>query len=192
MRHNQYRAKKLQEASAKYAADITVFLAGPYIKPKEPAPDGDGITNAHRARYFLFHKIFDQKNITSSLGEHQDLLDIGAEAFGNLANAHNSELLVAKKYSDAVIILPSSPGSFCEIGLFAEHSAICEKMLIIVDEQFREAKSYFSLGPLAEAESKKSRVEYCKYDDTEQMWAIVQNFLSYMTSIKMLKELRSS
>lgn len=192
MRHRQYLAKQFKQASSIYEEDITVFLAGPYIQPKEPMPEGEGVTPAHKARYFLYQNIFEKENITPSLGEHKDLLNLGYHAFGDDTNAHVAELLVAKEHSDAVIILPSSPGSFCEIGLFVEYKEICEKMLVIVDEKYKDAVSYFSLGPIKEALNKNSRIEYCCYDEHGKLGEIASDFLNRIVRKKALKRLRES
>lgn len=192
MMHREYAAQKLVIAASRYNIRINIFLAGPFIKPGDPMPEGEGITSAHRARYSLFHNICQHIEIIPSLGEHKDLLEAGFHAFQEGTNAHVAELLIAKDHCDAVIILPSSPGSFCEIGLFANYDEICRKMLIIVDEKYKNAESYFSLGPLKEAESNHSEIEYCDYEDHDKLWRISKKFIEKVRSRKMKTSVKSA
>ncbi|WP_452002332.1 hypothetical protein [Azospirillum largimobile] len=192
MNHRQYISKQFELASTRYREEINIFLAGPFIKPSEPMPEGEGITPAHKARYSLFHRINRDEGISPSLGEHKDLLEVGTSAFKALSNAHVAELLIAKDHCDAIIILPSSPGSFCEIGLFANYEEICRKMLIIVDERFKDAESYFSLGPLKEAGSNYSEIEFCDYENIDKMWEISSTFIEKIRNKKMIARMKAA
>jgi hypothetical protein len=48
----------------------------------------------------------------------------------------------------AVVICPESPGSFAELGAFANHDRLCKRLIVVGDDQHRKARSFIRLGPL--------------------------------------------
>lgn len=76
-----------------------------------------------------------------------------------------------------MIILPSSPGSFCELGMFAVSDPVCLKMLILMDRNHKESPGYPYLGPAIMARSFGAELEYVDYENHTAIWAIVEPFL---------------
>ena len=63
------------------------------------------------------------------------------------------DLFVMERYigeiSDIVIIIVESPGTFAELGAFVTDDNLKDKLLIILDESFREHNSFINDGPVS-------------------------------------------
>lgn len=81
------------------------------------------------------------------------------------------ELLSGKRKSDllelenmlaksvhAVVILLEGPGSIAELGAFANHKELCDKLVVVVDRKHHRDKSFILLGPLKYLEKKTGSV----------------------------------
>ena len=155
------------------------FLAGPYIEiEKEPSEDEN--FPAKKLRFHLYHK-FTNVGWNMSLGEYQKLKDKSDMKFGKHSNTLIAERDHVKDEGvHAVIMLPSSPGSFLELGSFCSDDEICSKMLIVVDECYKCEKktSFLKSGPLKEAERRGTKIEYIKYTDLEYCVRAVSDFVT--------------
>lgn len=49
---------------------------------------------------------------------------------------------------DVVLMSPESPGSFAELGAFANNEKLRKKMVCIIDEKYRKNKSFINQGPI--------------------------------------------
>lgn len=49
---------------------------------------------------------------------------------------------------DAVVIIPESPGSFAELGAFANDEKLRKKLICVVDKKYQKDKSFVNQGPL--------------------------------------------
>jgi len=49
---------------------------------------------------------------------------------------------------DALVIVPESPGSFSELGAFANDEKLRDKIVCVQDEQYRKKKSFINDGPI--------------------------------------------
>jgi hypothetical protein len=83
------------------------------------------------------------------LGEDDGLEDLQAR-YGMYAHL-NERHFVANEAS-AIVLIAHSVGSYCELGMFADRLAADEEgvrkdFILITDEQFVGATSYFNLGP---------------------------------------------
>ena len=68
--------------------------------------------------------------------------------------------------SDAIILFVESPGSFCELGAFAyADSLFSDKMIIVLDEQYREERSFITTGPVLKALGNGSKIVYAEIKD---------------------------
>ena len=112
-----------------------------------------------------------------TLGEYEKLIAATAPLLGINNNAAAAEIAHAKKNTtDAIIMLPSSPGSFLEFGAFSNIRDICSKMLIIVDKQYQNDKNYMSLGPIIAARINHAAIQFIDYSDFNQCWNEVKPF----------------
>lgn len=49
---------------------------------------------------------------------------------------------------DAVVLLVESPGAIAELGAFANHESLRQKLVVIQDEKYRRARSFIGHGPI--------------------------------------------
>lgn len=49
---------------------------------------------------------------------------------------------------DAIVIIPESPGSFAELGAFANDEKLRKKLICVVDKKYYKDKSFINQGPL--------------------------------------------
>lgn len=49
---------------------------------------------------------------------------------------------------DAIILIPESPGSFAELGAFANDEKLRNKLICLVDKKYKKDKSFINQGPL--------------------------------------------
>ena len=82
----------------------------------------------------------------------------------------NIDLLTFEEFlaevSDAIILFVESPGSFCELGAFAYANALfSDKLVVVMDEQYRENQSFISTGPVLKAKKDGSKVVYAQIED---------------------------
>lgn len=178
-------AEGLQRAAQRTTISLQVFLAGPFIDPKCDEPAAGNNVEAARLRYNLFHALEVREEIRPTLGEHEQLQGIYREHFKEYANAAITEMAHVVENCDCVIIIPSSPGSFSELGYFAAHENVCEKMLILLDSRFSNPPSYIHLGPVALAEMYRAEVHSVNYSSFDSCWEIVQIFLDRHRSKKL-------
>ncbi len=69
--------------------------------------------------------------------------------------------------SDAIILFVESPGSFCELGAFAyAEKLFSDKLIIVVDEKYKNDKSFIITGPVAKAKRDGSAVIYAPLGGT--------------------------
>lgn len=68
--------------------------------------------------------------------------------------------------SDAIILFVESPGSFCELGAFAYANALfSDKLIVVMDEKYRDSRSFISTGPVLKAKKDGSKVVYAQIND---------------------------
>ena len=69
--------------------------------------------------------------------------------------AHENELRFIENHCGAVVLVATSVGAFCELGLFSykkSHDVNQPDFILIVDEKYQGDKSYFNEGPAAAVE----------------------------------------
>lgn len=170
-------------AAAAAGLVLKVFLAGPYIETTGKKPGRGAINKAKRLRLNLYNKLTDF-NWVVTLGEYQDLVDAAKPALGSRINSASAELIHAKKSAHAIVMLPSSPGSFLELGAFALHADVCRKMLIVIDKKHEnDDPNYLNTGPIPSAKKKGAKVLFIDYDDHDACWKNVEDFVEDLGSL---------
>lgn len=153
------------------------FLAGPFIETTGIKPRFGEKNKAKRLRYVLYHKL-NGIGWVVTMGEYHKIFQAADPLLGSRNDAANAELLHAKRFTDAIVMLPSSPGSFLELGAFAMHPDVCQKMLIIVDKKHEnDNPNYFNTGPILGAENKGAKILFLDYDDHDACWKEVEYFV---------------
>lgn len=172
----------LSNAALALGVQLKVFLAGPYIETSGKPPRIGEKNKAKRLRFNLFRRLTDHGWIVT-LGEYKELINASAPILGSRNDAANSELIHAKKHANAIIMLPSSPGSFLELGAFSLYEDVCSKMIIIVDKKHeKDNANYFNTGPLTGARNKGALVHFIDYDDQISCWKEIDKFLESQAS----------
>lgn len=113
----------------------TVFLCGADIKQKD--------------------KIRGQVADALSLSRFSHMIDIvyPEDIFDELLyNPRSNNLLSLENLLadsvDAVVVIPESPGSFTELGAFANNERLRKKLICVVDRKYKKNKSFINQGPL--------------------------------------------
>ena len=178
----------LKLAYEKVAKRLKIFLAGPFIEREEVDSGVDDEPAAALRKLLLAHL---EKRNDVSLGEHRGMLDLTSGLVDGLAHAALAELAVIRREIDAVIIIPASAGSFCELGAWSQIKSIAEKMLILCDRTYQGRKSYMSTGVLTLATYHGAQVFWVDYEDHDGIKAIVSKFLERIAGGLLTKDLVS-
>ena len=169
--------EELTNAATAAGLQFKVFLAGPYIETTGGKPRSGVRNKAKRLRYALYHQLTDFGWVVT-MGEYKKLLEVANPLLGSRNDAANAELLHAKNSTDAIVMLPSSPGSFLELGAFSLHADVCQKMLIVIDKIHEgDGPNYFNTGPIPGARKKGATVLFMDYDDHKECWEAVKVFV---------------
>lgn len=107
--------------------------------------------------------------------------------FESLATVVLSEVAMVGE-AEVVIILPSSPGSFCELGAWSTRDDISRKMLILADKKHKNQKSYVKLGVFKLAEDAGAQIVWIDYSDTDGAKFAVKAKVSQAHSLALKKK----
>ena len=120
-----------------------VFLCGPAMGGKVKSP-------AQKLRHRI-GRALKKEGFLIVLGEDDGILNKEITSLG--VNAQDNELQFIDKSCDAIVIVASSPGSFCELGLFSWHFSndrekyANKNCVVLIDVAYQKDKSYLNLGP---------------------------------------------
>ena len=136
---------------AAQASPFVVFLCGPTLKEGSSEPSA-------LLRQSLMDKL-EAEGFDVVLGEDDGL----EEARLNLGlNAQDNELEFICRRCNAVIVIASSVGAFCELGLFSWHfvhedgfigKGSNTAFIVLVDRRYQGYRSYLNEGPVAAVEA---------------------------------------
>lgn len=118
--------------------------------------------------------------------EHQDFQESYRELLGSKRNLCGLEYLAAK-HVDALVIIPDSPGSFIELGMFSLANKVCEKTLILFSNAFSSPdnqSSFVFLGPKLAYQERKAKIAFVDYSRTDLAWKKVYKFLHERRALK--------
>lgn len=106
---------------------------------------------------------------------------------GKFADLCHYEFDLAGKVN-ALIIIPSSTGSFIELGLFSLFENICTNSLVLFDIKFESAEnSFVKLGAKSAFDNRGAKTLYIDYMDKQQAWTLVDQYLQNKQNNKLLK-----
>ncbi|MGO8086424.1 hypothetical protein AB9E29_04740 [Rhizobium leguminosarum] len=180
-------AKKDELARAQERYDI--FIAGAYIDTEKPASD---VINSEHIGKILRYKAweyYDGLGHSVYMGEDVELRKLGEKHYGQLANAVAYERHYIKSNIQSLIVFPSGPGVFCELGDWATDKIICEKMLIIIDKKHEGVTNYINDGVVKAARIYRAQVEYLDYADHDKIIEVCNSFLELRASFARLDAL---
>ncbi len=94
------------------------------------------------------------------------------DLFMELLNRKKYDLLTLERLlatnSDYIVIVCESPGSFTELGAFVNNSETVDKVIVLLQTKYKNAKSFIRQGPVEYVRSKeKRRVIYYNADILE-------------------------
>ncbi|MBZ9675143.1 hypothetical protein [Mesorhizobium sp. ES1-1] len=174
----QLTVARLLDEAERASEIFDIFLAGPYIKPDLPPEDEVNVKSiASILRYYLYHKLSEWGH-NIYLGEDYALREAGVSHYGTSNNAVLYERHYISKHIDAVIVLPSSPGSFCEIGDWVSDRDICSDMLIVVEGIHEGVANYINDGIVKFARSNHATVHYHAYSDQDGVLNLCAVFIN--------------
>jgi hypothetical protein len=158
----------------KKTSEYSIFLCGGSSPEEELLRRniGDSIRKKiSKYRYSVYYP--ENLFIELILGHHRkDLLSL--------------ENLLAES-SNATAILLSSPGTFAELGAFTNHKGLKDKLVILIDPKYKNAKSFINLGPVRYLQKKtKSKICYMALDNSSKdkiATAITDSCRSFNSSI---------
>lgn len=114
------------------------------------------------------------------------------ELFNELLYGHaNKDLielenLLAESVSCVVLVIESA-GSFVELGAFANHEKLSDKLVVVLDEKYRKDKSFINLGPVRFLKNmSKSQVIYHSFDikDIDKLAKSIRESIRKLSSSK--------
>lgn len=151
---------------------FVVFLCGPALRKKNRP--------AIFRRNLKVH--LETEKFTVVLGEDDGLLEIGKQYH---LNAQNNELHFLARECQAVVIIASSPGSLCELGLFSHMKANGLEhvdFIILLHKKHKDETSYINEGPINLIKLKGGSIYYVDYTlfNTEE----IVNRLKSLRAIK--------
>ncbi len=137
-------------SSSRYANEISIFLCGGKDKQDEHLRKKiqkrmEAIISKYRYRVYFPEDMF----VELILGHQRyDLLSL--------------ENLLADSVNSVVILL-QSPGTFTELGAFANHDRLKDKLIVVTDPKYQNVKSFINLGPIRHLRrDSKSKVLFCE------------------------------
>lgn len=114
------------------------------------------------------------------------------DLFMEMLNRKKYDLLTLEKFlatnSDYIVIVCESPGSFTELGAFVNNNETVDKVVILLQTKYKNAKSFIRQGPVEYVYSKnKTHVIYYNSDISEAVSNIKKILLSRSGFIKKTK-----
>jgi hypothetical protein len=187
----EFEVEQTLLAAKRASVNLRVFVGGPYIDPKwEEVPTDKKADAAVCARFEIRRHIEDKLGYATSIGEDTSLEALYKEHLDDLFEASTMEVEHVVDACDAVVILPSSAGSFCELGYFAAADSISAKMLIILDAKFSKQRGYIHYGPAKQASLYGSTVIETDYADIGTILGEVSKFLNKIQRKKLSSRFR--
>jgi hypothetical protein len=193
-RYGQPYTTSIAEADLKLALrratrELSLFVAGPYIERNWTSEVKVQKSPAALLRVQIIEHIESTFRHSTVLGEHRGVIDIGNTHYGTRSSVLLTELELVRD-ANGIIMLPSSPGSFCELGSWVLEDEICRKMLILSDEKHRNPKSYMELGVYKTATDQGAELHWIDYHNVESALKLVSAFVSVTEDREMSRSSR--
>ncbi len=156
---------------------ISVLVFGPAVESKRT--NGSSLLRKH-----IMHKC--KKIGILVRTEHQEFDKAFVKKLGSKRNLCQMEHSAAL-HADALVIIPDSPGSFIELGMFAQLGRICSKTLILFHESYADPKKQLNFvfqGPKKAYQSRKATINFLDYKNKDAAWDIVYDFLHQIKANK--------
>lgn len=167
-------------AAEKAKVTLRVFLGGPFIDPSKELPDANSYEGATLLRRRLYDDLTNDMACKVSIGEMEELIDIYKNFLGDDFDVSSMEIHHVVRRCNAIIIIPSSPGSFCELGYFSIFNRLCPNMMIILNSAYDSKPGYLHHGPVEQARQYGATVISVDLLDYDSVKTAVRKFLARM------------
>lgn len=185
----QLENAKHADAVVRTAEVYKFFLAGPYIRIDQPPEHPDNSKEPSRKLRYYLNTALTGPHVTIYLGEDRELREVGLKHYGAQNNATIYERHHIHFHLHGVIMLPSSPGSFCEIGDWATTEDTSKKMIVIVDKAYENVANYINDGVLKLAKNNGAAIHYLDYQNKEGIRDLCRQFIQDVGEKRRVKEL---
>lgn len=131
-------AKKIKEDIFRpdYNYKISVFLCGAELKNKNNIRHKIAYAFRNRYLYYFNYDIIFPEDLFDELLKKSDSFDL-----------LSLENLLAESV-DVIVVIPESPGSFTELGAFANNEKLRAKMVCVMDSTYKDHTSFINQGPV--------------------------------------------
>jgi hypothetical protein len=168
---------------------MQVFVAGPFIELDKPVSDPvNSESDPKKVRYDLATYLQSLGHVVY-LGEDVEMRKLGRQNFGKYSNAVIYERNYIVKHCNAVVALPSSPGSFCEIGDWVSTTNTCGKLLMFIEDRYRKQLNYINEGVVKQALRHGAKVDYVSFKNLAGIRRKVENFLQSIDQSRQAEDL---
>lgn len=149
-------AKKIREDIFKpaFTFKTTIFLCGADISQKTTTRYKISQAFTSSYEYSIYFDLIYPEDIFDEL----------------LYSSHSPDLLSLENLLadsvDAVVMIPESPGSYTELGAFSSNEKLRSKLVCVIDEKYKKAKSFINQGPLKLVKGvNRTNIVYIKPDE---------------------------
>lgn len=178
---NQPYTRPIAEADWAFAAEKTaqrlkVFVAGPLIEKGWTAEDWAKQKASSRLRLSIKNHIEAQGHEVI-LGEHRGVMEMAGKTIPSTPSAVVAETFLAARSCHCIVIIPDSPGSFCELGAWAHHKDVAAKMLILGHKEYENQVSYVNPSVFALASTFGAIIRWVDYADFDTVRSDLESFI---------------
>lgn len=166
----------LNAARRKLFRPLNIFIAGPYIEKNWTDSELNSKSPSAKLRISIIEYINSKYKHEIILGEHRGVTEIGDESYRSMSSVLLTEIDLVNE-SDAIIMIPSSPGSFCELGAWSRDEDLCRKMLILADRDHEHQNNYLTLGVFKTASHFSAEIKWINYNDPTSSFTLIQSFI---------------
>ncbi len=154
---------------------VDVLVLGPNVRGRE-------LNQAARLRREILARC--RAFWGSVKGELRELIREAEAKLGSAVSLCTYEMELAK-VSDAIVIVPASPGSFAEFGLFAMVDDLRARILVLLDRDHKNRRSYLKLGPARSIGQRGGIIRWVDYGKTDAVWTVVEKHIEEAKELKL-------
>jgi hypothetical protein len=177
---------------SEYDAAISSKIEETPLKIMVLGPNTAATNSGAELRKFIIEKC--RAYAVTIMGEHEKLIAVYRKKLGAGGHLCSHELTLATTVVDAIIIIPASPGSFVELGMFANVGDVCRRTLVLFNQDYVDEKkpTFIHLGPKVAYQNQGATVEFVNYSEKERVWEIVDRFVQIYKGNKFTKAILGS
>lgn len=163
-------------ATDRFATKLKIFVAGPEIKKTWTLADWKSRSASSLLRLRV-HTYVESMNHESVLGEHQLIAVMANSTVPDAPSVVVTETYVAATSCSAIILIPDSPGSFCELASWTQSEDLAGKMLILANSKYEKHVSYINPGVFSIAVDNRAELAWVNYSRWLDVRPVIDRFL---------------